>query len=186
MGSLHGFCSQLDLKNVVKENNISVFVETGCHLGHTLSHALYLGFQTLYSCDIDSKYIDHCNKRFNSHEWIHIEHKTSVDFLRDLLPKLDSEQSVVFFLDAHLPELDASVNISLPLEEEMDIIWEHRKDKNEHLVIDDLRIYEENDFTGGNWTDRHLYGNPTLDFLNKYDYNVQKFLYEEGYLYLTR
>jgi len=101
------------------------------------------------------------------------------------MPRIANVDSVVFFLDAHLPELDSSVKISLPLEAEMDIIWKYRSHKHDHLAIDDLRIYEENDFTGGNWKDRALYGNPNLDFLNKYNYKVQKSLYEEGYLYLT-
>lgn len=185
MGSLDGFCSQFRLKEIVKENKITTFVETGCHLGHTISHAMYMGFDNIYSCDIDEKYIAHCKNRFKNHDWVIIEHCTSVEFLNNLLPKLNDVDSIVFFLDAHLPELDSSVNISLPLEKEMDIIWQYRKDKHDHLAIDDLRIYEDNDYTGGNWKDRALYGSPNLDFLNKYNYKVQKSLFEEGYLYLT-
>jgi hypothetical protein len=185
MGSLDSFCSQFDLKSIVKEKRITTFVETGCHLGHTISQALYLGFDRLYSCDIDEKYVEHCRNRFKNQDWVVIEHSTSVDFLENLMPRIANVDSVVFFLDAHLPELDSSVKISLPLEAEMDIIWKYRSHKHDHLAIDDLRIYEENDFTGGNWKDRALYGNPNLDFLNKYNYKVQKSLYEEGYLYLT-
>ena len=186
MGSLDGFCISFDLHKVVKENNITTLVETGCHLGHSLSYAIPMGFKTMYSCDIDQKYIDICTNRFRNQDNIILEHCSSVDFLTNLLPKLDDQETILFFLDAHLPEHDAAVNVALPLEEELDIIWQHRKDKKDHIIVDDWRIYEENDFTGGNWNDRSQYGNPTLEFLNKYDYKIQKFLTHEGYLYLSK
>lgn len=186
MGSLNTFNSIKNISNLIDENNINVFVETGCYRGNTLSFALQLGFKKLYSCDIDLESADYCRNEFSQDARLRIDHKPSNTFLSDLMPELENEESVLFFLDAHLPDMETTTDVSLPLEEELDIIWAARSNKKDIIVIDDLRIYEENDYTGGNWSDRDKYGSPTLDFLSKYGYNVEKFLLEEGYIYLTK
>lgn len=185
MGSIDGFLQVKDLNNIIKTSGVTTFVETGCHIGHSLKTAIHLGFTKLYSCDIDIKYVELCRSMFSKYEEVTIEHMNSVNFLHKILPELDNHESVLFFLDAHLPDLDVSKEVSLPLEEELKLIWQHRSNKKDHIIIDDLRIYEDNVYSGGNWVDRSSYGNPTLDFLNKYSYNVEKFLLHEGYIYLT-
>ena len=185
MGSIDGFSSLVNLSELIQKNSISTFVETGCHLGHSLSTAIGLDVSNLYSCDIDEHYVNICRDRFKHNDRVHIEHCSSYDFLAKILPSLDKQDSVLFFLDAHLPDSDSLIDFSLPLEEELDLIWKFRSKKKDFIIIDDLRIYEDNNYTGGNWVDRSKYGTPTLDFLKKYNYNVEKFLQHEGYIYLT-
>jgi hypothetical protein len=72
------------------------------------------------------------------------------------------------------------------LEKELDIIYQHRKDKQDIIICDDLRIYEDDLFENGVWADRHQFG-LNLDFISKYqEYSVKKFTNQEGYLLLSR
>jgi hypothetical protein len=77
-------------------------------------------------------------------------------------------------------------DFTFPLEKELDIIYQHRKDKQDIIICDDLRIYEDDLFENGVWADRHQFG-LNLDFISKYqEYSVKKFTNQEGYLLLSR
>ncbi len=191
MGSLINFDQECkSLKSLKEEYDSTVFVETGCFRGNSLGHALNLDFESFYSCDIDKEMIDYCNDKFKRDD-LHIFPGTSTTFLRLQLPLLDSVESIIFYLDAHLPEHDKTSGqvltdnvLNFPLEEELQIINNLRPNKNDVIIIDDLRIYEDGHFTGGNWSERHRF-NLNLDFLSKYNYKIEKFYQQEGYLLLT-
>lgn len=195
MGSLINFDQTCkSLKSLKNEFNCSVFVETGCFRGNSLGHALNLDFERFFSCDIDKEMIDFCLDKFKR-DYLHIHHGTSVNFLKSILSTIlmyDDPSSIMFYLDAHLPEHDKTSEqvltdneLNFPLEEELEIINKIRSNKKDVIIIDDLRIYEDGPFTGGNWTERHRF-NLNLDFLNKYNYKIEKFYHQEGYILLTR
>lgn len=185
MGSfetLSRVCSDAsDLKN---KYGSTVFVETGCYLGNSLRFALTLGFKKVFSCDIVKANIDHCLNKFND-PTLTIYHLLSVDFLEKILPTLADEPSIIFWLDAHLPDKRLGQKFDLPLEEEFEIINKYRPTQQDVICVDDLRIYEDGNYTGGSW-DRGNYKNLSLRFLDKYNYNIQKFYHEEGYIVITR
>ncbi len=192
MGSLINFDQECkSLKSLKDEFGSSVFIETGCFRGNSLGHALNLDFDSFYSCDIDKEMIDYCNNKFKRDD-LHIFPGISTTFLRLQLPLLDSVDSIMFYLDAHLPEHDKTSgqvltdnDLNFPLEEELQIINDLRPNRKDVIIIDDLRIYEDGPFTGGNWTERHRF-NLSLDFLNQYHFNVTKYHSQEGYILLTR
>lgn len=192
MGSLINFdqtCKKL--KELKEKYNSTVFIETGCFRGNSLEYALNIDYQKYFSCDIDQEMVNYCNAIFNN-ESLRIDLNNSVNFLKNILPELDSHNSIMFYLDAHLPEHDKSSGkiltdnvLNFPLEEELTIINNLRSNKKDVIIIDDLRIYEDGPFTGGNWSERHRF-NLNLDFLNKYNYKIEKFYQQEGYILLTR
>ena len=189
MGTLNNFhtsCRPVDL--IKHKYKTETFVETGCFRGAGLSFALNAEFKTIYSCDIDKEMVDICERNFSE---ANIWHTDSITFLKELLPSLDNTSSIFFFLDAHLPEHDKNnggvildSEFNFPLEEELDIIYSYRKDKRDAILCDDLRIYEDGPFQGGNWSKRSEFG-LDLSFLSRYNYNVEKFYASEGYLLLS-
>ena len=192
MGSLVSFnkaCESLfDLKT---SSNAKVFIETGCFRGKSLEFALQTGFDFCYSCDVDQEMIDHCKDTLNYNNFeIHLA--DSVSFLDSLLPRLSDQDSIIFFLDAHLPGHDKKAQYSdivlteqtFPLERELDVIFKHRQNKTDVIICDDLRIYEDGPFTGGVWHDRHQF-NLNLDFIEKYPATYKKYYADEGYIVLT-
>lgn len=196
MGSLNLFsrdCIPLDLLKT--SLNTNTFVETGCYYGDSLLYAVTVGFTRCYSCDIDQTMVDFCKSRLkDSPAEIEISQESSIEFLTNLMPKIKDVKSVVFFLDAHLPEFDKNqgqikINkdeFTFPLEQELDIIYQHRKDHQDVIICDDLRIYEDLPFQNGVWHDRHQF-NLNSDFLNKYvGYTVKKFTEQEGYILLAK
>ena len=52
----------------------------------------------------------------------------------------------------------------------MRLWWKNTKQKirdisNYVFIIDDLRIYEDNNYEHGNWSDRKIYGGDGIDFI---------------------
>jgi hypothetical protein len=193
MGKLADFDKKcLKLDNLIEQYNLTLFVETGCFYGDSTKHASSKGFKEIYSCDIDPEMIAHCQKTLaNKDTRIHLVLNDSLTFLKELLPKLDKEQNCLFFLDAHLPGHDKRSNykdiqlseLTFPLEQELDIIYNLRNKSKDVIIIDDLRIYEDNQYDSGNWKERYQF-NLTSDFLNQYPIEVKKFMSKEGYALL--
>jgi hypothetical protein len=61
--------------------------------------------------------------------------------------------NTLFFLDAHFPGADAGLkdydsekdyNVNLPLAEELKLISTGRKDYADVIIVDDMRLFEEN------------------------------------------
>lgn len=189
MGSLSNFNDTcVKIAELKQAFDLNVFVETGCFRGNTLRYASGLGFERMYSCDIDQEMIDHCKGIAPNLE---LFLGTSVEFLKHLLPKLENDR-VLFFLDAHLPEHDKNngekwieSDLNFPLQEELNLINNCRTGKKDAIVCDDLRIYEYGPFEGGNWDKRKYFETLDLSFLKSYNYKVSKFYSQEGYLLLT-
>lgn len=193
MGSLASFSSHCEALSQLKDKACAkIFIEIGCFYGKSLNFALEIGFDFCYSCDIDQEMINHCNKNLNYTNFeIHLT--DSVNFLNNLLPTLNDYESIIFFLDAHLPGNDKKAEYkeivvtdqTFPLEMELDTIFKHRRDKKDVIICDDLRIYEDGPFTSGIWHERRRF-NLNLDFLKKYPVSVKKYFQDEGYFVLIR
>ena len=141
-------------------SDCEIFFETGTGTGASLQHALDAGnFDKLFSYEIDPNTYNKVDKIFSKFENVEILNKDSISSLKYLLPKIDSNIRVLFFLDAHFPgETEEEFNpndrksdlTSLPLKEEIKLIYQFRPKSNDVIIIDDLRIYEDGDYDNGN------------------------------------
>jgi len=113
------------------------FVETGCHYGNSLVHAVNAGYETVYSCDIFPERVKYSNARVAGMcKKAVIKNKKSIDFLKDILPEL--EEGATFWLDAH------NEGGGIPTFKELELIRDYLKNKNSTIIIDDIPLYFKN------------------------------------------
>ena len=139
----------------------NVFIETGTGSGGTLRHACENGhFERLYSVEIHEESAQKVQAKFANMDNVKIYNATSSDALQDIFTKLKPSDKGFFFLDAHFPgEYAADFpgydhlvmdKLALPLEEELEMIRNARPESQDVIVVDDLRLYEQGPFAGGN------------------------------------
>lgn len=106
------------------------FVETGCYKGDGIAAALDIGFQEVFSCDIQEKWVGYCRDRFRPLLGaVQILHAASTDFIGKIA---DEGMPALWWLDAHWPEFHDG-----PLMEGY-----------EFPVLSELRILTEKKVTG--------------------------------------
>jgi hypothetical protein len=152
-----GSLRKLDLK----VSRCNVFVETGTGTGGTLRHA-YIngGFKKLFSIEACEETAQAAQKMFRNCKTVEIVNDTSEAALHKILPELQNEKSVLFFLDAHfVGEISASYggyqsnvadSVNLPLQNELQLIHDYRANSSDIIIVDDLRIYEDGPYAKGN------------------------------------
>lgn len=178
---------RFDVSFFRKKYTLNTFVETGTGTGLGLESIIPYGFSAMYSCEIVPELYEKSRKRLQ-HNHINLYCLKSVDFLTQILPSI--EDNILFWLDAHLPGVDFGMNHTvdsktdiLPLESELKIICELRKDFYDVILIDDARFYQRGNFKNGNCL-RDSNGLGFVYSLFK-DRDVQLFLHDEGYLLVT-
>jgi hypothetical protein len=137
----------------------TVFVETGTGLASSLLHAAaFTEFDYLYSCEIHPD-IYSTIKKADLPSRCHVLNASSIDFLQEVLPIVPGRQRCLFWLDAHFPGADFGFasydackddSLRLPLVEELRLIHRLRPNAQDVILADDLRIYEDGPFSGGN------------------------------------
>lgn len=148
MGQITAF----NLGEILKITNCSMYVETGTGIGESLNYAKSFPFKKLYTVDIDKDLLEAVKNKNNDDRIVYINDNSSNAF-KTLIPTLEAETSVCFFLDAHLPGADfhkISYEESMkqykmdcfPLEEELKTIKKCRTNKKDVIIIDDLQFYE--------------------------------------------
>jgi hypothetical protein len=116
------------------KSNSNTFIETGCHLGGSLTHAINGGYKNLYSCDINKERVDHCLDTLNKKcDILRIDNSNSLDFFNKLLPTIDTD--VTFWLDAH------DEGGGVPTFDELGLIKKLFKSKESTIIIDDIPLY---------------------------------------------
>ncbi len=185
----------------LKDNGCNIFFETGTGTAASLEHALNNGkFDKLYSVEINTETAEKAKKKFNKNNKVTILNSDSISALKLILPKLNNDDKLFFFLDAHFPgevsshfdgyDKENFDHISLPLEEELKLIKSIRPETDDIIVVDDLRIYEDADYESGNLPS-DFQDLPekirNIDFAQNI-FNtriIQKLLFGEGYLLIT-
>lgn len=148
MGSIQIF----DLNDFIKPHNCRIYVETGTGVGECLSHAAKYPFERLYTIDLDGELVERAKTIFTDPR-IECIHEYSSKALRELVPKLPREESILFFLDAHFPGADfhkISYQESItefgqeafPLHQEIQEIKACRDISNDVFIIDDWKLYD--------------------------------------------
>ncbi len=141
---MSGF-QDINIVPLVQQYKLVNFVETGCHTGSGLAHAIRCGLVNIYSCDIDKKFVDYCKQQFGDR--VYVEHKHSVDFLTDIVDVLPG--NCLFWLDAHFPELTGGTSSNaeerFPLFKELQVISKKYDVEKDLIIIDDIRVIISDD-----------------------------------------
>jgi hypothetical protein len=191
MGNLNIF----NINNYIINYNITDFIETGTAKGHGLEYANTCNFKKLHSVEFSQELYDFCIEKFKSKENIEIIHGTSKSGLEQILSN-EIEGNILFWLDAHYPYADVTPSIEcynmgddelrLPLEMEMRLIHSKRRGLNDIIIVDDLRIYEDNNYECGNMPPLiNPPKNRNIDFIYELyseTHTITKDLRNEGYL----
>ena len=199
MGELNIF----NLQDFLKQNKCEIYVETGTGIGVCLSHMLQYGLNKYYSVDLDEDLIKKAKIKFKD---------SNVEFLNDyshkalekIVPSLDKDTSVLFFLDAHFPNADFGKTTyedsirsykddALPLAKEIKTIKKHRDISKDCFIIDDWKLYDPDQaYEFGGWEHRDLQESLGLKTCSseilenfKDTHNFQVFLRHQGFLFVT-
>ncbi len=134
-----------------------IFIETGTFTGDGIQCALDAGFEKVYSCDINSEYVENARNKYKNYD-VTVENLESQDLLKKILPTIN--ERVVIFLDAHsMPYdlYDQNRGFGLdtikdgvapcPLEKELSAIKDHPI-KDHIILIDDFECFDTWAFEG--------------------------------------
>src|SRR5438105_10787762 len=159
MGSLYFF----NIPQLMQHFGAKAFVETGTGYGFGVYEAQRHPFEIIVSIEIMAAEVERLKPAFAGDRRVNLFAGPSPDVLRQLLPQIPVP--IIFWLDAHFPgahHKDMSYDaveeqqIRLPLDHELAVIKELSAGKRDVILIDDLRIYERDNFEWGNMSDAGL------------------------------
>lgn len=151
-----GAINQFNVSRIIRDYNTEYFFETGTWKGDAVAFALQYPFKKIISAEIIPVIADEAKCRFQQEPRVTIVGSNSTDALTAELPSLNG--NCLFWLDAHFPGADAGLerydaiedeDIRLPLEKELTIIHQLRKNYQDVFIIDDLRVYEDGPYENG-------------------------------------
>lgn len=144
-----------NLKQIKDKYQIDTFLETGTAEGDGIEHALNFHFKDIISIEIIENQVLKMKQKFKNYNNVSIILGNSTDVFKNILPYIND--NIIFWLDAHYPGADITQNnvnlkiqlyingpdnIRLPLEHELLMIKELRKNKKDVILLDDLNIYK--------------------------------------------
>jgi hypothetical protein len=170
-----GHINEVDLEKYIKNYNIKNYFETGTGMGDCLSYIMNNHeFDRYITVEINEQIHNNAKQRLsNIDKNAEFYLGTSKEVLEKVLPEV--EGSTLFFLDAHFPGADFQLaqywdekdeDLRIPLKKELETIINFKKGyEKDVIVIDDLRIYEDGPYEGGNWDLRHIAGSNDISFV---------------------
>src|SRR6266550_3416105 len=136
-----------------------IFIETGTGRGDGTAYAATYSFRWLRSIEVWLDLAVAAQKRFEHDRRITIVYVESRHWLPSLLSSYTCQDDGIFlWLDAHYPggdhagqpfDAEPDEDVRLPLETELRLIREFRPEGNYCLLIDDLRLYIDDDWQDG-------------------------------------
>ena len=170
MGQLN---QAIQIKNVLDFYDIKNFVETGTGQAEVV-RTVYDANENLniHTIEVVKEIFEQNRIKYSYLKDVNWHLGTSFKILPHILPTFKG--NTLFWMDAHFPGADFGLSSygdekdmdkRLPLQKELETIVESRDVKNDVIVIDDLRIYEDGPFEGGNWDERTKYGGDGIDFI---------------------
>jgi hypothetical protein len=192
MGDLYFF----NLPQLIQQFGLRAFVETGTGYGFGVYHATHFPFELIVSIEIMAAEVERLKPAFAGDPRVKLFAGQSADALRQLLPQIPGP--ILFWLDAHFPgahhadlTYDAvqEQDIRLPLQRELETIRDLRPEGRDIILIDDLRIYERDNFEWGNMNAAGLETVAQYDSAFLYQtlaatHEAKRFLNHSGYLAL--
>jgi len=190
MGAIY----QHSISEYIQTYNLENYIETGTGMGDCLRHALQFNFKKLKSVEIYPQVYDRIKNGFSDSR-VELFLGNSYELMEQMVK--DLKGNTLFFLDAHFPGADfhfktytstQDYNTRLPLEREVCTLDTLRDLSNDVIIIDDLRIYEDNSYSEGNWDLRLQAGGNGIQFI--YDifektHQIKKDLRSQGFLIIT-
>jgi len=151
MGQIHRY----NIQEIIDTYNTVVYIETGTGEGISLNHVLKNQFKHFYSIDLDNDLIEIAKNKFKNISNLTFINNFSTKALLELIPRIEKNDNILFFLDAHFPGADfhkttyensirTFKNEAFPLEQEIKNIISLRDTKNDVFIIDDFILYEPN------------------------------------------
>ena len=123
--------------SVIDNNPKNLFIETGTYLGGGIDQALDLGFTTVVSIELSTRYYQLTSDKYRFHPNVKIIHGDSYKVLSEVLKYVNI--SATFWLDAHYSGGDTAIgDYNSPLMQELDVIAQHHI-KTHTILIDDMR-----------------------------------------------
>jgi hypothetical protein len=192
-----GLVSFFNIAQVMQRFSTDTFFETGLGFGSSVDWVQRLPFKRIFSVEIVAEQVEAMRPKFAADPRVELIAGKSEDAMRERLAGL--EGNVLFWLDAHYPgfghggrSLDAEpdLDVRLPLERELHLIKNLRPVCRDVILIDDLRIYEDDKFEHGSMMDLNLASLARFDSKFLYEifadtHNARRFLNHTGYLALT-
>jgi hypothetical protein len=195
MGHLQAF----DVHTLVQDFDLKGYIETGTGIGDSLGHALkFKEFEQIFSVDFDTELYQRALINFQDSR-LKLINNLSRTALPEILQLIPKEKNFLFFLDAHFPKADFGSDPdryiksfhdygkdAIPLEEELKIIKSFRP-LHDVIIIDDVWIYEDGPFEGGNWKERSrmTIGDQKFVYnLFNESHNIELSYKQQGYLVL--
>ena len=133
-------------KEILQPYKRKIFVETGTHIGDGVQVALDVGFEKVYSIEINENRFKKSSERFRNNKKVNLIKGDAKEEFIKILKQI--QEPATIWLDAHTAT-DASIM------EELEALQQHPI-KNHIILIDDAidftRVYEKirfNDLTGG-------------------------------------
>jgi hypothetical protein len=193
MGELFFF----PLGDLIKTFGADTFFETGTGYGFGVQHSRMFTFKRILSVEIVAAEVERLRLAFRVDPRVELFCGNSTDIMKQTLPQIAG--NIIFWLDAHYPncydqqvqfDAEKDLDVRLPLEKELSLIKQLRPGNRDVILIDDLRIYEKDNFEAGNLSDfgHDQYGKFDSGFLYstfKETHDAHRFLNQTGFLALT-
>jgi len=125
--------------NILKKNNITIFIETGTLKGKTAIEASKF-VKKVYTIEAAKNYYQNLDKTFSKYENIYLVKGKSQDNLKNIISS-DPDCNKLVYLDAHWSGSDTfkqSNEVHSALDEEINILH-LMKDRWKFILIDDVR-----------------------------------------------
>lgn len=162
-------------KDVFTSFNIKNFVETGTGFTDTVQHIASLNIPelTVHTIEAFQPIYEQAVQKVGHIPNVNLHCGYSHEVLPDIVKGLSSEPTF-FWHDAHFPGADFKYcsydsekdpTKRIPLENELRIVVANRDVSKDVFVLDDLRVYEDGDYEGGNWEHRATAGGDGIDFV---------------------
>jgi hypothetical protein len=165
-------------KEVIETFGIKNFVETGTGIADSLSYILNVRPDDLnvYTIELMDELHSKLVEKFEGTPNLHLIKGYSHVEMKNILETLSSEPTL-FWHDAHFPGADFNINGAtytsesdptkrIPLESELRVIKESGRDISKDVfVLDDLRVYKDGPYEGGNWDLRQYAGADNINFV---------------------
>lgn len=191
-----GVLSRFNLDFIRSYYGCSTVFETGTGMAGGTLEAARFAFDRIYTVEIHPEVAALARPKIEHDSRIVLLEQSSEDAVRSVVPALPEESGVLFWLDAHFPGMDfgfrpteePTLDISLPLETELELIASLRSVQNDVFLLDDLRIYENGPFFNGSIPDDRSLLDPrqrSIDFVRRIlggTHHLLRYYHEEGYL----
>jgi hypothetical protein len=149
-----GQITTFNLENFINKFDTKIYFETGTGECVSLDYATKFNFKKFYSVDLDEDLYKSALNRFQNKQEVVLINNYSTKALEELLPIMEKDVSVLFFLDAHFPGADfhkmtyeESIRQyqeeAFPLENELRIIKSLRDISKDVFIIDDFVLYDK-------------------------------------------